>query len=366
MGKKGKKKKNPFDDSSGLILGKKLTVSQVLTQYVLPELEAKRRRPSTVTSLQREVDLFERWWATITKDRLPVADVRRKHLEEFRRWIAANGGSVPKQNGAVRAVLQVIHAAEKHELITHSPKLEALSHRSVAPKVFPSDEEIDRIWQACEQATWPKRTSELERLPYSACDAWRAALVLYRCYGFRTQELVQLELGFRSLTWGNIYAAGITPNPEGKCECQFGWLGYVPQKQERVKPELLAVPLNQYTAAALGLVSQGVHKPSDKVFDWPLSAISFRKQWQRLCELAGVKPRESSGVSSYKIKHLRKAATTAINNHMHGMAEHIVGHGSDRSGQSIVSAKHYNNPEEGVLRCVLTMPVPETFKELIA
>lgn len=373
MGKKGKKKAVTvewLEDAASLKLGKKLTVEKVFTDYVLPELKSKKRRASTVTSLEREVGRFQEWWRSIAADEpLPICKIRRRHLQAFREWLADRGHSVPLQNGSVRAILQVLHSAEKHELITHSPKLESLSHRGVAPKVFPSDEEIDAIWQACEQATWPRRDSRLQPLGYSPVTAWRAAIVMYRTYGFRTQELIQLEQGFRSLTWKNIVEPGLTPNPVGRCECEFGWLSYVPQKQERVKADPLVVPLNKYTQAAIGLVRPAEQTADGKIFDWAMSAISFRKQWTRLCDLAKVKPRETSGVHHYMIKHLRKAATTQINNHAPGLAEHVVGHGGDRSGQgnqtSLVSGKHYHNPEQAVLACVLSMPVPSCFKELI-
>lgn len=354
-----------LDDVKTYKLGKRLTVSNVLSNFVLPDLRLKQRRSSTVTSIQREVARFDTWWSTIDKDGLPIAKIRRKHLETYRQWLQEQGHSTALQNNSVRAVMQVLNTAARHELITHSPKLESLPHRAVAPKVFPSDDELNAVWDACDRATWPRRDGNLRPLPYSPAQAWRSALVLYRCYGFRTQELVQLEHGFRSLQWRNLYGPGLTPNPEGKCVCEHGWLAYVPQKQERVKPELLTVPLNAVTKAAISALSLGVHRETDRVFDWPLSAISFRTQWSKLLSIANVHPRQNSGVSDYKIKHLRKAATTGINNHMAGMAEHIVGHGSDRSGQSLVSSKHYNNPEEGVLKCVLTMPLPESFYSLV-
>jgi hypothetical protein len=370
MGKKSKASEF-LEDSKTLKIGKRITVSQVYTKYVEPELRAKNRRESTVTCLARDVRRFAAWWETITtEEQLPIGKIRRKHLEAFRSWLKEQGHSVALQNGAIRSILQVLHAAVKHELITHAPKLESLQHNGVAPKVFPSDEEICRIWEATEQATWPKRDSDLRPLPYSAADAWKSAIVMYRTYGMRTQELVQLEDNFRSLRWSNITVVGLTPNPVGRCECDHGWLSYVPQKQERMKSDSLFNPLNQYTRAAIELVRTDADKPEDRIYNWPLSAVSFRKQWDRLLEIAHVKPRDTSGVEKYTIKHLRKAATTQINNHAPGIAEHIVGHGGDRSGQanqsSLVSGKHYNNPEQAVLACVLSMPLPECFGELLA
>ena len=357
-----------LDIPDNLALGQTLTVSDIHREYTVPEMRAKDRRGSTVRGISREVSRWNAWWRTVTSEPLPVAKIRRKHLELFRTWLAENGASIPKQNGAVRAVSQVLRTAVRHEILTHAVSLEALHHRGVSPKVYPSNEELDRVWRACDKMRWPRRDSKLRPLPYSPATAWRAALIIYRTYGLRTQELVQLEADFRSLTWANIHAPGLTPNPEGRMECDRGWLKYTPQKQERVKPEPLVLPLTRHVAAALRLVRNETAKPTAAVLDWSLSSESFYGSWHRLFEIAEVKPREISGVDRYLIKHLRKAATTEINKHRPGMGEHIVGHSSDRSADakvSGISSKHYDNAEEAICECLATLPMPQSFDEIL-
>lgn len=368
MGKKKKKKllKLLKQSKSAKQLGKSLTLQQLHDQYVAPELKANNRKHSTVTSLERHVKRFETWWSSLSKKPLPIEDITRKHLEMYRTALAEQGNSVPLRNSAVAAVIQCLQVAVGHQFIAQSPKLKALSHRPVAPKIYPSHDAICKIWDACDHAKWPRRDYLRDLYPYSPATAWRVAIVMYWTYGFRTQELIQLEARFRPLTWSNIHAPGLTPNPEGEASCEYGWISYVPQKQERCKSGSLVVPLTKYARAALNLVSLGPHLPTDRVLGFPQSAVTFRKTWKMICEKAGVFPRKESGEDYFLIKHFRKAATSEINAHRSGLAPYIVGHAGDRSATaSVVSDKHYDNQEKQVLECLMTMPVPECFQSLL-
>lgn len=374
MGKKNKKKKtrvesvvNPLlEDAKTLDKGDTMTVEQMLDDYVLPSLKAMSRRPSTVDALTRNIRTWSQWWATVASEKLVLSKVRRVHLERFREWMAEQGKSTHAQNYAIRSVIQVLNAARKNEFIVSVPFLEAIPRNDAAPKIFPSADEIEKLWDAAERMRWPTRDSRRRPLPYSPATAWRCFLVMVSTYGFRTQELVQLEAGFRSLKWSNVYGAGLTPNPEGRAESQFGWISYIPQKQERVKWQPVVVPLTKYALAVLDVLGRDQAISDNAVFDWPLSSVSFYAEWHRLFDVAGIYPRETSGVDRYCPKHLRKFATTTINNHRPGIAQYVVGHAGDRSGQdSMISAKHYNNPETAVVECMESMEYPQCFSELL-
>lgn len=347
-------------------LGKKLSIPDVANQFVIPLLVEKKRRHSTLSNLARDVRRFETWWSSVSNKPLNVADIRRGHLEAFRKHLSATGASVPLQNYALRSIAQILNAAVRHELIPQAPKLECLEDPRRTPRIYPDNEEFGRLWDACQHATWPKKTDKGKPLSYAPEVQWKVALLLYRLYGFRTQELVKLEESFRSLTWKNIHPAGITPNPEGKLSHPIGWLAYVPQKQERVKPQPLVVPLTIHSKAALRIAFESSTGKHSSVLNWPLSSISFYNTWERIRSRAGVFPRPESGEKDYHIKHLRKAATTEINLHRPGLAEYIIGHSSDRSmSKSIVSDYHYNNPEQAVVECMKTLPVPACFDQIL-
>lgn len=345
-------------------LARTMTVLDIHNRFLLEELSTARRRRSTIANITRSVQRFCDWWATISKAPLPVGIIRRKHFSYFRKWLGENGHSIAAQNEACRVVRQILLCAVRHEIIPTAPRIERIHHRGVAPKVFQSDEEIGLLWDACKHATWPRYDSAGKKLLYSPATAWRVAIVMFRTYGFRTQELVRHENDFRSLQWLSIFPPGITPNAVGRGECEYGWLSYVPQKQERMKPEPLVVPLTKHIAKALSLVVPATLVRSAPILDWVLSSVGFYRQFHELNRLAGIKPRSGSGVSRYQIKHFRKAATTAINLHRPGLAEHIIGHGADRSGQSSISSKHYDNAESAVLECMATLPMPTCFDSL--
>lgn len=366
--KKGKKSKRHelLSAPDTLSLGQRLTVGDVFAQYLLPEMQTNGRRPSTIANARRAVRRFEAWWATVCDEPLPVAVIRRKHLGRFRDWLAAQGVRIPTQNEACGVLRQLLRCAERHEIIDRAPRIERLHHHGRAARLYLTFDEVDRLFAVLDRARWPRMTSALSRLPYSPGDFWRASLVMFLTYGFRTQELIALESSFRSLTWANIYDDELTPNPAGRMRNASGWLSYVPQKQERLKPEPLVNPLTPYARAALDLVRDTGTEPQQPVFDVARSSVSFYNEWHRLIEIADIKPRVGSGVARYLPKHCRKTATTWLNTHQHGLGAHVVGHASDRSGQQVsaISERHYANNEEATTVGLQTFEPPTCFLNL--
>lgn len=349
----------------------KTTIRQVFENYLMDEQRRAGNKKTTIADIRRHVNQFDAWWAEESKEEpdepiLPIAIMDRRHLLEFRDWLLkpAQGTSVCGANRHIGSIRQILKCAERNHLIPHAPKLERLPHRSVAPKVYLLDEQIDRLWEAAAKLKWPTKDSDKKPLPYSPAVAWRAALVMYRIYGFRTQELVRMERKYHPIQWKHIKDQELTPNPAGHCRCEYGWFQYAPPKQTRFKPDPLVDPLTWYTRAALWSIRPENPDPEKYVFDWILSSTSFRATWNEWMRLADVHPREGSGVDHITPKHLRKTATTLANEFQPGMGEHIVGHAADRSGQSAISARHYNNAEKGVLYTLLNMPYPESFNEL--
>lgn len=176
-----------------------------------------------------------------------------------------------------------------------------------------------------------------------------------------------MEKDYRPLFWSNIHGPGLTPDLEGEAECEYGWLKYLPQKQERYTRGSLIVPLTKHARAALDFLAQFEHAPDDRILAWPQSALTFRNTFRKICKKAGVFPREGCGKDYFQINHFRKGATSEINNHRPGMAPYIVGHASERSATaSIVSDTHYDRQEKRVLECLMTLPMPECFDSILS
>lgn len=371
MGKKKKSKKAKkhvlLRKPDTISIGAKLTAWDVFEDYLLPELEANGRRRSTISNVKRAVRRFGEWWSTVCDEPLPVGVIRRRHMEQFREWLGTRGVNVPTQNEACGVLRQLLRCAERHEIIERAPRIERIHHNSTAPKLYFSFDDIERLWGVLDRAHWPRRDSRQEPLHYSPETFWRVALVLYSIYGFRTQELVRLEAGYRALSWGDVYEEALTPNPAGRMECEHGWLRFVPQKQERLKPEPVTNPLTQHTRAAIEAVRPDKIDPDQPVLDVSLSSVAFYHEWHRLVELSGVRPRAGSGVRRYLIKHLRKTATTWLNAHQPGLGAHVVGHAADRSGQEVskISERHYANNEEAVCGGLASFVPPACYEEIL-
>lgn len=352
-------------DDKNRHLAKEIQVEEVLNKFVVPDLKAKKRRPTTINNLTRDVSRFNRWWRSRTDRPLSVGKIRVQHLRVFREWLAVEGASVPMQNNCLRSIRQILNACVSEGILIKAPHLQTLPYVIDEPKIYPSDEEIEALWANCHRLKWPTKDGDGRPLHYSAEVAWKVAIVLYRTYGFRTQELIQLERGYEPLRWRNLYGPGLTPNPAGKLHFEFGALVYSPQKQ---KVKTLYLPLNPYTRAAIDWIYPKDHPAGNiPVLHWPRSSVYFYNAWNRLFEYAGVKPRHDSGVDHYKIKHLRKAANSNANNHIPGSGRYILGHSIDRSSnESVVNENHYFNPEMVSYKCLMTQPMPKCFDQLIS
>lgn len=354
---------NPPDT---LEIGRKSSVEDVWRDYLLPELRETGRKPTTIWDLSRHTRMWSEWWASQCKAKLPISIIDVRHLTTFRKWLLEKRRmTASNANRHVASVKQILNCAARNSLITQVPTLRALPYHAKDERVYLENEQIDRLWEFATQLDWPRKDSVGNDLPYSPTTAWRSALVMWRLYGFRTQELIKQQRRYTSLQWKNIRPPGITPNGTGRCECNFGWLKYIPEKQKRLKPDWLVVPLNAYSQAALQMIRPDDPHEEDVVFDWPLSSTTFRAVWHLWLKLANVTPREESGVKRFTPKHLRKTTITMIDDYRDGMSEHIVGHAADRSGQSKINSRHYRNPERGVLDTMLSMPVPSCFESLI-
>jgi len=120
-------------------LANTMTIMDIHDRYLLPELRANTRRLSTIGNVARNVERWCEWWRSLSSEVLPIAVIRRKHMQCFREWLRANGHSAAGQNEACRTIRQVLLCAVRHEILSHAPAIESVDHRGVAPKVFRND-----------------------------------------------------------------------------------------------------------------------------------------------------------------------------------------------------------------------------------
>jgi hypothetical protein len=365
-----------------------LTLADVWREFLRPQMVQPRslggRATDTIgeyeTHLRRWGECWdvvrsqeaEKWKYRMTHPVLP--EIGRTELDTFRAWLQqqVDDGKETWGNRTINKHLGTIHAlleaAVEHELLTAFPKLSPLPEVKAARKLHLSHAEADALKRACRVATWPSG------LPAPAALYWETMVVGFCVYGFRTQEQARYESSKRELRWTDIRDEEETPHPDGKAKWRLGWTVYTPQKQGQKKPDPLVLPIvAAYHKHLQALRAFGVD-PQTSVFPFPLSNEKFYETWRSIVAAAGVRPKPGlDGLQpEYQIRHLRKTATKWLNDHgakigCPGIAQHIVGHGDDRSPDrevdSKVSREHYDLAEDRILHALTTLPLPESFHE---
>jgi integrase len=349
-------------------------------RYKRPELS--RRSVETVREYETHLARWDKFWELafaaakstgrgwkyrIAHPVLP--QITRPELLAFRGWLESappetgplSPRTINKHLGTVTAVLE---AAVRHALLPHAYKLEPLPTQRASRKLYLSYAEAEALKRACRVAHWPRD------LPCRPAAYWEALLVGWCVYGFRTQEQVRYETRMRALTWGDVRPQSETPAPEGKAEWRLGWLVYTPQKQQRIKPDPLVLPLHPAYHAHLEAIRPDDAGPEEPVFPFPLSNEAFYGAWKSILQAAGVRPKAGlDGIApAYQVRHLRKTCTTWCNDHgatvgVPHLGELVTGHAADRGpgGPSAISATHYDNAEQRLLKGLTTLPLPPSF-----
>lgn len=328
---------------------------RLFEQIVEPELTRRKCCRNTIAEYRTALDHWEAWASYRLST--PVAPVTSADLADFRNYLLGKGLRPRTANKhAGNLIGAIVRKAATAGYLDAAPVYEPEPEERAAAKHYFSYEQLSALYRACKVATWPARPE---------CDpvtAWRAAVVLYTNYGFRTQELIAYEgqMDASRLRWRNVTWDELTPRPDGMARCEYGWLSYVPRKQRRHKPQPLHLPLNACTHKHLRRLWSADVSPDEPVFAWPLCSRSFYGQWDAIVQAAGIAPRAdpiTGRQDRYTPRHFRKTATTWHNHYRHGIGPQIVGH-ADRS----ISSVHYDNPELAVLEAVLAFPQPDAFE----
>ena len=336
---------------------RKFTFRDVWKTYLQPaNLDAK----CTKKHIQ-ETELHLRRWETFWNKKQPlVHKCDRKHLETWRRHLISldkyKPRSINKHLGSIRSILV---AADKNGILKRRPKLEQLPDDSLDPtrKIYLRDEQIDALMSKTDSLRWPSKSfSGLE-----PADWWRCAIVLYRTYGFRPQELLAYDSRKKAICWGNITFATESPNPSSEEKNQYGWLSYTPPKTKRKKPHPLYLPLTKHARAALNTIIATRISQDSPLFPMPHSQTGFLNQWYAWFEDADVNPKMDG--ARFKPYCMRKTCATHLSRHKDGLASAVCRWGS--SNEAKVAQDHYIQ-KDGLLACLLDAPMPKSFDQLLA
>lgn len=355
-------------------LKKRRSLRFVYERYVKPAMLTEGVTAKHIADVERHLRSWETFWvsykaSTPKKQRITyplLPGIKREHLEIWRRHLLSTSlanRTVNKYLGTIRTLLV---NAENHTVLKSRPRLERLPERKKFNdrKLYFRDQQFDALMLSAASLRWPSPTT----IGMPTGTWWQCALVLYRSYGFRVQELLAYERGKQPLTWENICLDAETPNPMSEETNEFGWLFYTPPKTKRFKAEPIYLPLTRYTRAAIDRLAAVPHGPTDQLFRMPRAQQSFFRAWYELLDLAKVKPK-IPGVQ-FCPYHFRKTCATHLSRHKNGLATAVCRWGSSRdhdgegSREAQVAMDHYIC-DDMLLRELHTAPWPSSFEQIL-
>jgi integrase len=280
-------------------------------------------------------------------------------METWRRHLIALNKYKPRTiNKHLGVIRTIMVAADKHGLLKRRPKLEQLPDTTLDParKIYLRDEQIDTLMNRTECLIWPSKSYT------GICpeDWWKCAIVLYRTYGFRPQELLSYERKKIPIRWSNITFDIESPNPSSEETNEYGWLSYIPPKTKKKKPHMLYIPLTKHARAALDTIIATKINNDSPLFPLPYSQQGFLKQWYRWFEFAGVFPKIEG--ARFKPYSLRKTCATHLSSHKTGLATAVCRWGT--SGEAAVASEHYIG-SDNIIKHLLTAPMPSSFDQVV-
>jgi integrase len=218
-------------------------------------------------------------------------------LNAWGEWLMAESGpkltldTAKKQWRCVRAILRRVGPREAGNpralgFLDRVPAMDPLEELALGddrdgPQDV-TDEQIGRIYAACDVADWPGDASVLQ---------WRTYLVILSVMGPRVNDAA-------TLTRENFSFDPASPVARSVRTYEHGWLVYRPTKTARKKSAKLIVPLPPVVSAHVralaarrgsGQAGSGLAGGGGRLFGWPdARGHRFAATWQRIVDHAGL------------------------------------------------------------------------------
>ncbi len=337
---------------------KPLTMRAAYGEYLRPTLGA--RSASTLGQYETAIGHWEAFCAerAITTsngapETLPsivpvdaVSQITDAMLSEFGRWLMAD---IPAGAGCalsstetyakkIRAILKKLGPRETGNprganVLAHVPAMDPV--RDLAgddlgeSSIDLSDDEIGRIYAACEIATWPDQCPVLQ---------WQTYIVILAMLGPRVNDAARFQLGQFPIGERSPVRQSPRTHPQG-------WLDY---RQAKTKKRVI-VPLPAIVAIHVTALRRA---NADRLFGWKHSRQRpFTHEWERITAQAGL--------SHVQRKHFRPTCnlrwTIAAGDREVGAM--VLGHAA-----ADVNSKHYMRNEAVLLTHVNSVQHPASFQ----
>jgi hypothetical protein len=298
------------------------SMNRLFREYVVPELQSTGRTKSTIEELKRSLIRWGKWESSLTgrdlkesngRRFLPISDISPALLKAFREWLTLSGCTIARANSTVASIIRILKTAQRVGLIPTIPTIRRLAVSATKiPDHILKTEEVQRLWESTKFLEWPSRDENLGAATWQVSDFWRAALVFWLTYGFKTQDMISMETGYSAITWSNIK---VRKNPP-----ITGELTYVPQFARRRRPRPIQVPLTKFAMAALDRIRPPVARPDQRVFYSPLSSVTFYATIEQMTRLAGLE-----NIGRALPKALRNTCKHFLEHHYLGISRHVLG-----------------------------------------
>lgn len=288
-----------------------------------------------------------------------IAEIERTHLREFLDWVHAraidDGGSNPGRtaNKARENLRAIMSWAWEQDFIDRLPRFPKPKHqRDVAGRHYLTKPDLNALYFATYRMERPRGWKH----PLSVGHYWRAALVVFFNYGVDTGTVFKSANFHEPVLWRHVSWKPEPPNGQGK-DSRYGWLYY-----RRVKTsKKFHRPRNRVVHAHLKSIRHDGIDLDAPVFDAGSSRPN--QQFQALCRLAGVKPKQDveTGVEKpWVLKDLRKTCATYYDEHMPESSIEILGHSVGG-----VTYRHYAYRDPLAFKAILSLPQPTAFNALV-
>ncbi len=351
---------DPGDESDPM----DITLRDCFLEHLHPLIFRARAR-STTTQYFTALDHWERFLEQRASTRstraqtlpqqtaatLPVSQISDSILNEFGVWLMADNGaqlsidSAGKQWKKIRAILRKVGPRESGNpsalcLLPRVPAMsplsdlvEQLGDEDAGGPADVTDEQIGRIYDACEVAAWPSEVPQLQ---------WRTFLVIGSVLGPRVNDCATLSAD-------NFRLQPESPVARSVRSSDHGWLIYQPTKTKRKKRSRLIVPLPPCVRIH---VDELLRRRGGNLFQWTDSkGHRFRDEWSKIVSQAGLE--------HVRRQHLRSTAN--IRWTRAGMGEDlgrwVLGHAARD-----VNDAHYMRAEPSLIEAAPLVQVPAQFQ----
>jgi hypothetical protein len=193
--------------------------------------------------------------------------------------------------------------------------------------------------------------------PFLVGRYWRSALVVFFNYGVDTGTVWKSAPFHEPILWRHVAWSRQSPDREVKEQSRWGWLLY-----RRVKTgKTFYRPMNHVVHAHEKNIMPENPCPDDPVFRGGGARPNAR--FQKLCDLAGIKPRmniETGADESWMLKDLRKTCATYYDEHVSESSIEILGHSVGG-----ITYRHYAHRAPLAFKAIMTIQQPTAFSALV-